>query len=170
MAKSPVIRGKDLGITIDGVDHYCDIRSAIMSSEDGDTDAVTFCDPSGSRQHFFTLTANQSTADGSFWRTVWEHTGEEVPFVYAPHGNAEASADEPHFTGMLTIGPKPDLGGQAGRTNVYSFETRFDITGEPELVDTGSTLPVRADAAAARSTMSTTASKSTTSKTTSKAA
>lgn len=170
MAKSPVIRGRALGLTIDGVDHYCDIRSAILDNEEGDTDAVTFCDPEGGRQFFFTLTGNQSTATASFWRMIWEHSGELVPFVFAPHGNATASEDEPHFTGTLTIGPKPQLGGQAGRTNTYSFETRFDVEGEPELVTTGSTLPERTAAAGAMAASATTSgAKATTSKTTSKA-
>ena len=163
MSKSTPIRGRDLVFQIDGVDHYCDIRQAIMTSEDRSTDDMTFCNTAGDRQYFFNVTANQSTADGSFWRTVWENTGDDVPFVYAPHGNLEASADEPHFTGTVTIGPKPDLGGQAGRNNTYSFETRFDIEGEPELVTTGSSLPERTTAAGGGLTapMATTSSKTT---------
>lgn len=158
MAKSTPIKGKDLVFNIDGVDHYCDIRQAIMTSEEGNTDDTTFCNPDGARQHFFNVTANQSTQSGSFWRTIWEHTGETVDFVYAPHGNLEATEDLPHFTGTVTIGPKPDLGGQAGRNNTYSFETRFDIDGEPDLVTEGSTLPPRGSEASGQSSSQSTSS------------
>lgn len=147
MSKSTPIRGRDLVFQIDGVDHYCDIRQAVMTSEDGNADDMTFCNTEGNRQYFFNVTANQSTAASSFWRMIWENSGDEVPFVYAPHGNLEASADEPHFTGTVTIGAKPDLGGQAGRNNTYSFETRFDIDGTPELVTADSTLPERTTSA-----------------------
>lgn len=153
MAKSTPIKGRDLVFQIDGVDHYCDIRQAVMTSEDRSSDDMTFCDTAGDRQHFFNVTANQSTASGSFWRMIWENTGEEVPFVFAPHGNLTASEDEPHFTGTVTIGPKPDLGGQAGRQNTYSFEARFDIDGVPDLVTTGSELPERTTSPAGRMTM-----------------
>ena len=51
-------------------------------------------------------------------------------------GNETATASQPHFTGTLTIGPPPRIGGEAGRDSTYTFETRFDLADKP-VKDTG---------------------------------
>lgn len=134
---SPRIKGRQLALIIDGVNYWADQTACVLDNEEGDEDTVTFEDAAaagGARQYFLSLTALQSTAGDSFWRYCWDNTGEDVPFVYAPHGNAAASATQPHFTGTCTIGPRPAIGGEAGRDVTYTFETRFDVIGTPALV------------------------------------
>jgi len=135
MTGSTRIKGAALGLTIGGVDYWADISSAVFDNEEATGGVTTFADAAagGSRQHFVTVSAIQSLASASFWRYVWANTGVSATYKYAPHGNATASANEPHLTGNLKIGPKPTLGGDAGSDNTYTFETRFDITGEPVL-------------------------------------
>ncbi len=132
------IKGKALGLTIGGVDYWADITACEFDNEEADGDVTTFADAAagGARQHFATISAIQSTESASFWRTVWANSGLEAAFKYAVHGNTEATSDQPHLTGTLKIGPKPKLGGEAGATNTFTFETRFDVNGEPVL-DTG---------------------------------
>ena len=132
-----------LALVIDGVNYYDELTSAVLDNEDADSDTVTFADAAagGASQYFFTINAVQSLTAGSFWRKVWDNSGSEVAFRYAPTGSATASASDPHFTGKLRIGKRPTLGGDADRstTGSYTFETRFDVTtGVPTMVTTGS--------------------------------
>lgn len=135
------IRGNRLALTFGspGVDYWADHTAVTLENEEKDTDVLTFEDASGSgdsdRQWFFTLEAVQSTATGSFWRYLWENTGEVVAFTYAPHGNETPTADQPHFLGTCKIGPKPSIGGEASRTGEFTFETRLDVETGPTLDD-----------------------------------
>jgi hypothetical protein len=134
------IKGAALGLTIGGVNYWADIVKCEFDNEEAPSGVTTFADAAagGARQHFALITAIQSLQSASFWRYVWANTGAEAAYIYAAHGNATATADQPHLTGTLKIGPKPKLGGEAGATNTYTFETRFDIDGTPTLdVGTG---------------------------------
>lgn len=138
------IRGNKLPVLTlgsPGTAYAADIISWTIENEEADADVITFEDAAngGSRQFFLRGSAIQSTATASFWRYVWENTGEtNIAYTIAPHGNAVASAAEPHFVGTLNIGPKPTIGGEASTsaTSAFSFDFEFEINGEPTL-DTG---------------------------------
>lgn len=138
------IKGTKLSLTIGTTEVHEEGTSVVMDNEEADSDVTTFADAEagGARQHFLTISATQSVQGDSFWRMIWANTGEDAAFVFRPHGNVVATADEPHFTGTLKIGPKPTLGGDAGTTSTFTFETRFDIEGEPVLDDGDSTVPL----------------------------
>lgn len=140
MAGSTRIKGTALALRFGepSTDYWCDTTAVLLDNEEADSDVVTFCDAAegGGRTYFLTITAIQSTDPDSLWRYVWEQTGDEVPFVYAPHGNAVASDTQPHFTGTVKIGPRPAVGGEAGVNVTQTFETRWDVVGVPTL-DTG---------------------------------
>lgn len=128
------IKSNKLALEFDGVDYWADATKVELDNEDADSSgATTFEDAAlgGGRQFFFTVGAVQSTALTSFWTYLWENTGEEVPFTYAPHGNAAPSESQPHFTGTVKIGPKPKLGGEASANGDFTFETRLDVIGTP---------------------------------------
>ena len=134
------MRGNKLALTFGtpGTDYWADATSVVLENEERSSDVVTFEDAANygdSRQWFFTLSAIQSTASTSFWRYLWENTGEVVAFTYAPHGNTTATADQPHFLGTCKIGPKPSVGGDAGHDNTYTFETRLDVETGPTMDD-----------------------------------
>lgn len=130
------IAGKKLALEFDGTDYWLNFSRAVLDNEENEDGSVTFGDyqEGGARQYFFDLEAVQSTAPESFWRMCWEQTGEEVPFTFAPHGNQEPTAEQPHFVGTVTIGPRPAVGGEAGARQ-YMFETRWDVDGVPVLDD-----------------------------------
>lgn len=127
-------KGKDLSLTIDGVEVNAEGTSVVLDREDADTDAVTFADlASGTpQQWFFTITAVADYGTGSFWDTMWTNAGTSVAFVFKPYGNTTASAEQPHFTGNATIVSKPPVGGDANA--VWTFEARLDVDGEPTRV------------------------------------
>ena len=138
MPASTPIRGNALVLEIDGVDYACDATSVLLTNEEADSDLVTFCEAGtgASLQYLFEISAISSTASGSFWRAAWDNYGEEVPFTYAPHGNALPTANQPHFEGIVKLSARPPMGGEASRstTNRFSFDLSWEIVGEPELV------------------------------------
>lgn len=141
---SPRINGNKLPtltLGTPGVNQSTDIISWLIENEEADSDVVTFEDAAagGARQFYLRGSAVQSTATTSFWRYVWENTGEtSVPYTIAPHGNLAPTEAEPHFVGTLSIGPKPSIGGEANTssTSAFTFEFEFEIDGDPTM-DTG---------------------------------
>lgn len=136
MAGSTRIKGNKLALTLGspGTDYWADITEYDLYSEEADTDVTTFADASegGARQYKLKVIAIQSTDADSFWRMVWDSSGTDVAFTLAPHGNATASATQPHFIGTVTVGPKPNVGGAAG-PGAFTFEVDWDVVGEPSL-------------------------------------
>lgn len=128
------IRGRQLSLKLGSpaTDHWADTTAVTLENEEASSDTVTFEDaahPGGARQEFLSITGIQSTDPTSLWSYLWDHAGEDVPFTYAPHGNATPSTAQPHFIGTATIGARPTIGGEAGRENTYTFETRWDVVG-----------------------------------------
>lgn len=141
MATSTKIKGIGLSLKIGtpSVDFWADCTTCELDNEEASEDVTTFYDasqPGGARQFFFNLSGVQSTDEESMWTYIWDHAGEEVAFTYAPHGNATASVSQPHFTGLVKIGPRPKIGGEASRTGAYTFDSRWDVTGTPVRVTT----------------------------------
>ena len=119
------------------VNYWCDVTSVVMDNEEADSDVVTFCDAAegGGRTYFLEIEGIASTDPDSLWRYIWEQTGTEVPFTYAPHGNETPSTSQPHFIGTIKVGPRPAIGGEAGTNSTFTFESRWDIVGTPVLDD-----------------------------------
>lgn len=138
---SPRIRGNKkpvLTLGSPGAEYSADLISWNIENEEADSDVITFEDAAagGARQFFLRGSAIQSTASTSFWRYVWENTGETgIAYTIAPHGNAVATEAEPHFVGTLKIGPKPTVGGEASTStsSAFTFDYEFEIDGEPTL-------------------------------------
>ena len=131
------IKGKGLTLTINDTDYQCDATSVTLLNEesDGDDDATTFCDTTGGGavSWYFDISAITSTDADSFWSYLWDNAGtENVAYLFAPHANETASADQPHFTGTLSLPAKPPLGGEANST--WTFEIRLDVDQEPTKV------------------------------------
>lgn len=127
-------KGKDLSLTIDGVEVNAEGTSVVLDREDADTDAITFADlASGTpQQWFFQITAVADYGDSSFWSTMWDNAGTSVAFVFKPYGNSTATTAQPHFTGNATVTAKPPVGGTANE--VFTFDARLDVDGEPTRV------------------------------------
>lgn len=135
------IRGNKLPVLTlgsPGTSHAADIISWRIENEEADSDVITFEDAAAGegRQFFLRGSAIQSTDSASFWRFVWENTGEDgIAYTIAPHGNAAATESEPHFVGTLRIGPKPTIGGEASTStqSAFQFDFEFEIDGTPTL-------------------------------------
>lgn len=132
-----------LTLATPGTDQAADLISYKMEAEKADADAITFEDAERGDgfDWFLRGSAIQSLASASFWRWCWENRGTTaIPFTLAPHGNAEASADEPHFIGTLTVSAPPAIGGEASTDakSSFQFDYEFKLDAEPTMdVGTG---------------------------------
>ena len=138
MTTSTRIKANALLLSIDGTDYWSDFSSVMMQSEEASSDVNTFYDASlgGRRDFYFTVSGVQSTESTSFWRAMWADAGAEVAFIYAPHGNATASSNQPHFTGTVRIPAKGAfmIGGEASADGTFAFDgVRMDIVGDVTL-------------------------------------
>lgn len=127
-------KGKDLSLTFEGEEVNLEATAVTLTNEDADTDAATFAEIAAGAnvQWYFEITATSDYGAGSFWSFLWDNSGADVAFVFKPYGNAAATAAQPHFTGTATVVTKPPVGGTAGE--VFTFDTRLDVVGEPNRV------------------------------------
>ncbi|SNS41605.1 hypothetical protein SAMN06309944_0165 [Micrococcales bacterium KH10] len=135
MAGSTRIKGKQLSLKIGTNEFFADTTACTIENEEADSDVVTFADAAagGGRKYLLKITGIQSTDEDSLWSYIWDNSGTDVAFTYAPHANATASTDQPHFVGTVTVGPKPTIGGEAGTDSTFTFETEWEIVGEPTI-------------------------------------
>lgn len=126
------LKGTTLALLIDGKNYIGDVTSWTLSAEDKDADVTTFLDARSGNLSAFTLALGmvQSTDPESLFMKFWESTGQELKFALAPHGNEEASAEQPIFTGTLIVPNAPEMGGDAGN-NTYTSEVECQLTGKP---------------------------------------
>jgi hypothetical protein len=127
------IDGKKLSLKFGTLEVKAESGEFTLDNEEADGGYTTFADAAagGTRQWFITITSLTATDSTSFWRFLWDNTGEEVAFTFIPHGNVTVTADQPTFTGTAVVGAKPPIGGSAGED--WTFEYRLDLVGEPTM-------------------------------------
>lgn len=131
MAGSTRIKGKQLSLLLGTppVDVFADATDVRFENDDADSDTVTFADAAAgdTKDYFLRGSGIQSTDTDSFWRMCWDQSGQDIAFTYAVHGNATPTAAQPHITGIVTVGAKPILGGEAGKDNTFTFEFEWKV-------------------------------------------
>lgn len=128
-------KGKSLSIEVNSIEYNMDLTSIVLQNEESDDEATTFADlaAGGAVQWFFEIEAVSDYSNSSFWSFLWDNAGDsDVPFTFAPYGNATPSTAQPHFTGTLNVGAQPPVGGTANE--VFTFEVRLDVNGTPTKV------------------------------------
>lgn len=140
------------------VKYECDLISAVLERVDqqsggGQDGVITFCDAAasaGGQVWVLNIEAVQSTdvtaaATGtvgnpgyvpaqtdSLHTVVWNAAattgGMDIPFVFAPYGNATPTPAQPHFTGTVHVeqGAFPSIGGSAG-DNSFTWTYQFNL-------------------------------------------
>lgn len=107
-----------------------ELTECVIETDGGGTLITSAYEGSDAEPWFIRGEAVQSTAVGSLWRLAWDRSGERLAYAFAPNGNAQATADEPILRGVLTVGPRPQLGGAASaKTFVFAFD--WALTAEP---------------------------------------
>lgn len=128
-------KGENLSITFDGTEYNSYLHQVRAEPDDGeDGDFITFANAStgDTSQWFLRGTMYDDYAADSLWTLAWLNSGQVVPFLIKPYGNADASADQPHFSGNVKISRKPGIGGEAAEA--HETEIEWEIEGVPTRV------------------------------------
>lgn len=128
------IRGHEPAIWVDGQDYRdelysCHFVPTVVEEEnmcDAPTETVV--------GWVMELEGFQSLEEGALWRVLWDRSGEDVAFVYAPHGNSEPSMTSPHFEGVLRVGARAPFGGEASVRSSHTFSSTMQVVQGPHLV------------------------------------
>ncbi|OKL49296.1 hypothetical protein [Boudabousia marimammalium] len=135
MAAPKRIFGTGLKLKIGTTDFYDNTVEWTLESSPADSDLQTFADVAngGSNDWALKIKAVQSTDPSSLMMYLFDHAGEEAAYEVAPHGNATATATQPHFKGTGTLPDVSRIGGAAGK-KAYEFEVEMALTGKPAKV------------------------------------
>lgn len=127
------ITGGSMSLKFGTLEVNAEAGKFVLDNEEKDGGYKTFADVNsgGARQWFITIESLTATDATSWWRFLWNNTGEEIAFTFIPHGNVTVTADKPTFTGTAVVGAKPPIGGDAGEE--WNFEYRLEVIGEPAM-------------------------------------
>jgi hypothetical protein len=123
------IKGKSIIFEIGSTEYAGGVSNVVFSSAVG---TLGFGDYEDSLDFTCAVTGFQDTAAASLHSYLWDNPGTTVTITYAPHGNATASASQPHFTATGYAETVPDLGGAAGE--FFTFDINFILDGKPTRV------------------------------------
>jgi hypothetical protein len=124
------IKGKSIVFEIGSTEYAGGVSNVVFSSAVG---TLGFGDYEDSLDFTCAVTGFQDTASASLHSYLWANPGTTVTITYAPHGNATASASQPHFTATGYAETVPDLGGAAGE--FFTFDLNFILDGKPTRVE-----------------------------------
>ena len=120
--ESARIKGKKLGFKLNDRDVWPDMNEAEMSPSDSDSTATFGSIGAGGTQMKLKVAGIVSTASASLWRLLFDNVGKDIPFVFAPHGNATPPADPPHSVGTCTISTPPPLPVKVNEESTFALE------------------------------------------------
>lgn len=117
------IKGKSIVFEVDGTEYAGQVSNVTFSSEVG---TLGFGDYTDSLDFTCAVTGFQDTAAASLHSVLWANPGANVTLTFAPHGNATATAAQPHFEATGYAETLPDIGGEAGEYFVYDLNFILD--------------------------------------------
>lgn len=129
-----------ISLEVETIDRSDEISKAFIASAASDSDFVSFlaARSGGARDYTLQMTVAQDHASGTLWDLIWTGAGTEVDGVYAPYGNAVASASQPHYS-FTAVVAEPDgefLGAEAtdSTSAVATVDVEWKLTGKPTKV------------------------------------
>lgn len=123
------IKGKSIIFEVDGTEYQGGVSNVTFSSA---VNTLGFGDYEDSLDFTCAVTGFQDTAAASFHSWLFDNPGVSVSILYAPHGNATATAAQPHFTATGYAEVVPAIGGAAGE--FFTFDVNFILDGKPTRV------------------------------------
>lgn len=131
---------REISLTLDdgvtpATEFRCDVHAATIEPEAGDTVTyVTLCPDGTYSQRAATtyalhLIGVQNWDAAGLARYLDEHDGQELTFVYNPHGTGVPSDTAPAKTGVC-IGQAPAFGGE--RDTWAEYDVELPVSGTPE--------------------------------------
>lgn len=123
------LKGKTIIFEIDGTEYQGAVNNVTFTSEVGELGFGSYEDSLDFRCQ---VVGYQDYAANSLWRKLWDNPGASINLTFAPHGNATASATQPHFTATGYAETLPTLGGAAGE--YFTFDLSIVLNGKPATV------------------------------------
>lgn len=117
------LKGKSIVFKVGNVDYAGSVKSVVFSSAVGE---MGFGDYADSLDYTCAVTGFQDFASASLWNSLFTTPGASLSLTFAPHGNAIASANQPHFTATGYAEAIPDMGGAAGEYFTYDLTIILD--------------------------------------------
>jgi hypothetical protein len=117
------LKGKSILFKVGATDFAGSVKSVVFKSAVGE---LGFGDYSDSLAYTCEVTGFQDFAAASLWTTLFTTPGASINLTFAPHGNATASASQPHFTATGYAESIPDFGGAAGEYFTYDLNIILD--------------------------------------------
>ena len=117
------IKGKTIVFEVNSTEFSGGVSNVTFSSAVG---TLGFGDYTDSLDYTCAVTGFQDTAAASLWSELFDTPGLPLTITYAPHGNAVATVNQPHFTATGYAETIPDLGGAAGEYFVYDLTIILD--------------------------------------------
>ncbi len=124
------IKGKSIIFEVQGTEYAGGVSNVVFSSAVG---TLGFGNYEDSLDFTCAVTGFQDTATASLHTALWNNPGVTLTLTFAPHGNATATASEPHFTATGYAETVPNVGGAAGEFFVYDIN--FILDGKPTRVE-----------------------------------
>jgi hypothetical protein len=126
-----------LKMTVSGVERSAECATAEITSDESDSDFVTFADAAagGARAYVLHVVAVQDAAVGTLWDLVFASSGSSVACILKPYGNATASPTQPHYTfnAVVTEPNGTFLGGEADKSTTarMTFDAEWPLEAKP---------------------------------------
>jgi len=120
MAVSQRITAKNIVFKIGVTDYACDVNALSLTLNDAPADVMTFCEVRTGGIWNLQLDGIASGDAASLYQILWANFGTEVAFTIAPHGNATATASQPHYTGTAVFDQVPPLDLSSGEVVKFS--------------------------------------------------
>ena len=117
------LKGKSIVFKVGATDYAGSVKAVTFKSAVGE---LGFGDYTESLDFTAEITGFQDFASSGLWSTLWGTPGASISLTFAPHGNATASANQPHFTATGYAETIPDIGGTAGEFFVYDLVIKLD--------------------------------------------
>jgi hypothetical protein len=117
------IKGKSIVFEVNSTEYAGQVSNVTFSSAVG---TLGFGDYTDSLDFTCAVSGFQDTAAASLHTALWNSPGASVAITFAPHGNAEPTVAQPHFTATGYAETVPDLGGAAGEFFVYDINFILD--------------------------------------------
>jgi hypothetical protein len=117
------LRGKSIVFEVDNTEYSGGVSNVNFTNEVGE---LGFGDYEDSLTFRCQIVGFQDFAASSLHSKLYDNPGQTISITYAPHGNATASASQPHFTATGYAETLPAIGGAAGEYFVYDLNIILD--------------------------------------------
>jgi len=122
------IIAENIKFLIADVEYACAATMVELTLGDAPGDVQTFCEQRVGGEWALALEGITSGDADSLYRVLWANFGTTATFVIAPNGNAAASTEQPHYSGVVKFNEIPPLSLNSNETSTFSVTLRVVTT------------------------------------------